>query len=258
MSNTAKRLLEIMNKLASPSKDARKFGNNINSILKIPALTQNQKRFSEEDLVKRVNPYGRPLIPQTKFQSPISLIFKPLQILLEKTSSEHGNGQEEPASQRISRRRNWTTNCPIKTQTQLQIPSNQSSLKMMANITKNLLRNDHKQEMEILAPLNLPEIIFPEIKAAPKIDIQLPISAPLKIQSNPVNQKVQVNGDVEVNHENFKFTEPVKRNVKGDVLKKIKTAQGYQFQKPLGLKGSQGKKGEFFLFNFIVIFKIPI
>jgi hypothetical protein len=121
-------------------------------------------------------------------------------------------------------------------------PSNQSSQKMKVNITKNLLRNDHKQEIEILAPLNLPEIGFPEMKAFPKIDIQLPISAPFKIQTNPVNQKVQVqvNGGVKVNHENFKFTEPV------DVLKKIGTAQRYQFQKPLGLKGSQGKKGEFF------------
>ncbi len=84
----------------------------------------------------------------------------------------------------------------------------------------------------------------------------MPIPAPLKIQSNPVNQKVQVqmNGAVKVNHESFKFTEPVK----GDVVKKIGTAQGYQFQKPLKLKGSQGKKGEFFLFNFNIIFKIPI
>jgi hypothetical protein len=80
MSNTAKRLLEIMNKFSSPSKNARKVDNDINSILKIPALTQNQKRFSEEDLVNRVNPYGRPLIPQAKSQSPISLISKPLQI----------------------------------------------------------------------------------------------------------------------------------------------------------------------------------
>jgi nuclear pore complex protein Nup153 len=80
MSNTAKRLLEIMNKFSSPSKNARKVGNDINSILKIPALTQNQKRFSEEDLVNRVNPYGRPLIPQAKSQSPISLISKSLQI----------------------------------------------------------------------------------------------------------------------------------------------------------------------------------
>jgi nuclear pore complex protein Nup153 len=49
-SNAAKRILEIMTQFNGPLKETRNMGNNISSMMKIPGLAHNKKRFGDEEL----------------------------------------------------------------------------------------------------------------------------------------------------------------------------------------------------------------
>lgn len=87
LSNTSKRILELLNQCTSPLKDARKMGTGLNTSVRVPSLMNNSGfnrssgRFNESDLnVSRTvrltqpkTPYSRPtapLSPTTELQVP--------------------------------------------------------------------------------------------------------------------------------------------------------------------------------------------
>lgn len=202
LSNTAKRILEVMNQFSGPLKEARSMGSNINSILKVPSLVQNHPRFGDDELnlnrsiaLSRPSvPYGRPLSSSSKSamrsDSPLlnsSIVNKPLQIptmsqLLQMKRLQNNTERVREIANRSDSflNNNLEYKLPASddrnnTAATVTSTSGSSSLKMKSNITKNLLRNDKNAVNDQLpaTPLNLPNVQLPQLKSIPKFDIQL-------------------------------------------------------------------------------------
>lgn len=186
-SNAAKRILEVMNTFSGPLKEARTMGNNINSIIKIPSLVQNRKRFGEDELIldrsialsSPSQPYGRPLTNKRP-ESPLlnSSIIKPLQIptmsqLLQMKRLQNNTERVREIANRSESFLNRNLEYKLPSGGETTTSSSSSSLKMKSNITKNLLRSDKMADAPAL-PLNLPNIQLPGLTSVPKFDIQLP------------------------------------------------------------------------------------
>lgn len=211
LSNTAKRLLEAMNQCSSPLRDARKMGNNINSILKIPSLVQNRPRFNEDDLklnrsialTRPVAPYQRPLSAASKGNASI---VKPLQIpsmsqLLQMKRLQNNTETVRKIATKSDSRLNEDQQYKLpasNTESSDQQQSNpKQSFKIKSNITKTLLRNEKPAAGNDL-PLNLPDIQLPLMRSVPKIDIQMsvhttPTPAPIKDKLLPVAPLLKTN-----------------------------------------------------------------
>lgn len=194
LSNTAKRILEVMNQFSTPLKEARSMGNNINSILKIPSLVQNRQRFGEEELyLNRSISLSRPPAPysrssnQSKNRTQSSLnssIVKPLQIptmsqLLQMKRLQNNTERVREIANKSESFLNNNQEYKLPSITE-EIPagvsntsSNSSSYKIKNNITKHLLRNEKNVGHDQISPLNLPHIRMPEMKSVPKFNIQL-------------------------------------------------------------------------------------
>lgn len=194
LSNTAKRILEVMNQFSTPLKEARSMGNNINSILKIPSLVQNRQRFGEEELyLNRSIALSRPSAPysrpsnQSKNRTQSSLnssIIKPLQIptmsqLLQMKRLQNNTERVREIANKSESFLNNNQEYKLPSVTE-EIPdgvsntsSNSSSYKIKNNITKHLLRNEKIVGHDQIPPLNLPNIRMPEMKSVPKFDIKL-------------------------------------------------------------------------------------
>ncbi|CAO1405275.1 unnamed protein product [Diamesa hyperborea] len=194
LSNTAKRILEVMNQFSTPLKEARNMGNNINSILKIPSLVQNRQRFGEEELnfnrsiaLSRPSaPYSMPL-NQSKNRSQLSLnssVVKPLQIptmsqLLQMKRLQNNTERVRKIANKSESflNNNQEYKLPSVTEEILagvsSTTSNSSSYKIRNNMTKSLLRNEKNAGQDQIPALNLPNIRMPEMKSVPKFDIQL-------------------------------------------------------------------------------------
>lgn len=208
-SNAAKRILEVMNQFSGPLKEARSMGSNINSMIKLPGLVQNRKRFGEEELnldrsitlSRPAIPYGRPLA-KSRSDSPLhniaavvtnSVAQKPLQVptmsqLLKMKRLQNNTERVREIANRSESFLNQVHD--YKLPEEVSAVSG-GSLKMKSNITKNLLRTDKGNDQLPPAPLNLPNIQLPELKSIPKFDIQLPpisssSSAPLNINSKSI------------------------------------------------------------------------
>lgn len=200
-SNAAKRILEIMNQFSGPLKEARSMGNNINSIIKIPSLVQNRKRYGEDELnldrsitlSSPAIPYSRPLSgsssksnrPESPFLN--SSINKPLQIptmsqLLQMKRLQNNTERVREIASRSDSflNRNQEYKLPTVSEGgQNNSTSTSSSLKMKSNFTKNLLRNDKTSINDQLPalPVNLPNIQMPALKSIPQFDVQLPAAS---------------------------------------------------------------------------------
>lgn len=251
-SNAAKRILEIMNQFTGPLKEARAMGNNINSIIKIPSLVQDKKRYGESELSldrsialsSPSTPYGRPIASKNRPESPLShsSITKPLQIptmsqlLQMKRLQSNTERVREIASRSDSfLNRNHEYKLPTSDETS-SISTTASSLKMKSNITKNLLRNDKQSTNEPALPVNLPNIQLPEMRGIPKFDIQLPkVSPKIKIKSVvTVTPAVQFNFQEakEAPKSDFVLSKPLPMDVEDNESLTI-ISEKFIFTKPL-------------------------
>lgn len=212
-SNTAKRILEVMNQFSGPLKEARSMGNNINSIIKIPSLVQNRQRYGEEELnfdrsialSSPSMPYGRPLTGSTSSkqrpESPLlnSSITKPLQIpsmsqLLQMKKLQSNTERVREIASRSDSFLNRNQEYKLPSDDVQNATNTSSSLKMKSNISKNLLRHDKSSVNDQLPamPINLPNIQLPQLKSIPKFDIQLPPTSnvgEVSSKSQPVKSK---------------------------------------------------------------------
>lgn len=220
-SNAAKRILEIMTQFNGPLKETRNMGSNINSMIKIPGLVQNRKRFGEEDLhldrsvslTKPTAPYGRPI--NTGNSSSKNTPDSPL--LFNSSSTNAPNSPQIPTMSQLLKMKRLQNNTERAREIanrsdnflnkihEYKLPnedsaagissnatSSSSSLKMKNNITKNLLRNDKGNGSDHLppAPLNLPNIQLPELKSIPKFDIKLPLTTTATATSSAISQSI--------------------------------------------------------------------
>jgi nuclear pore complex protein Nup153 len=280
-SNAAKRILGIMNQFSGDLKEARIIGSNINSIIKLPGLVQNQKRFGEEDislersisLSKPTAPYGRPSSAATKPRSESPLL---------NLSNAKNNMQIPTMTQllKIKRLQNNTERIReianrsesfLNHIQEYKLPANDnahhqekssagSSLKMKNQITKNLLRSDKNVNELPPTPLNLPNIQLPQLKSIPKFDIQLPITNTSNDTSKtsqqissapqfPAKISSTQSSAANVNVEKFNFSLPIRLALNDIDSKKLQVIkENFSFSKPFSVdvmvnsKNNQGTK----------------
>lgn len=272
-SNAAKRILEIMNQFSGPLKEARSMGNNINSIIKIPSLVQNRKRYGEDDLnldrsialSSPSAPYGRPLTgssTKTRPESPLlNSSIKPLQIptmsqlLQMKRLQSNTERVREIASRSDSfLNRNHEYKLPSASDdaqggNATGSSTSSSSLKMKSNITKNLLRQDKSSLNDQLPalPVNLPNIQLPELKSIPRFNIQMP-PAPSGTAKSPTAPSITPTPAVQFNFQNkptslkskatddFNFPKPpLAGDGSVDIRSLHHVAEKFVFSKPLAV-----------------------
>lgn len=274
-SNAAKRILEIMNQFTGPLKEARAMGNNINSMIKIPSLVQDKKRYGEAELnldrsialSSPSTPYGRPIASKNRPESPLtnSSIMKPLQIptmsqllQMKKLQSNTERVREIASRSDSFLNRNHEYKLPSggndAQSNSTGPPPVSSSLKMKSNITKNLLRSDKQSVNDQLPalPVNLPNIQLPEMRGIPKFDIQLPVPSTVK---SPIVQKpatVTITPAVQFNFEeakkalksDFVLSKPLPMNVE-DVGSLRDVSEKFTFTKPLPIIEEVPNQSEF-------------
>jgi nuclear pore complex protein Nup153 len=196
LSNTAKRILDLMNQfnVSSPLNDAKKMGNTLSSRVQPLSLARHNQIVEDELNLNRSirlnsakSPYTR---PDNKVTRPVN---KSLTTELQIPSVSHllqikrlQNKTEELRQLANESKSILNTS---KTTTEYQLPSNNNKdsdlLKINSNKHTNKLKNkisatrpDKKQtnDDEPPPPVNLPNISFPAMKSVPQFDISLPAS----------------------------------------------------------------------------------
>lgn len=268
-SNAAKRILEIMTQFTGPLKETRSMGSNINSMIKIPGLVQNRKRFGDEELnldrsislTRPAAPYGRPIgssktnssSNNNRSESPSFinsmanskqphiptmsqlLKMKRLQNNTERVR-EIANRSESFLNQVHEYKLPSSNDKGQHSPTSNNIgSSSSSSLKMKNNITKNLLRNDKVGAEQLPpAPLNLPNIQLTGLKSIPQFDIQIPTSS--ATFSKSVTPSFTINTLTTTTKASAPMTTSTLNQFKETVKETIiKTNSKYSFSKPISL-----------------------
>ncbi|XP_055526688.1 nuclear pore complex protein Nup153 isoform X2 [Wyeomyia smithii] len=199
LSNTAKRILEIMNQCSGPLNEARKLGSSLslNSTLasaKVPGLVQARKRFNEEDLsINRSirmssprTPYSRP-VSATGISSSSSNINKPpIAELLVPTTSQLLQMKRLQSNTESVRRLatesagktvlNQPTEYKLATDAADDSNNNVKHTSKMRN-KLNRVREESQAERSnnsSVAQINLPDVQLTGLKSVPKFDIKFP------------------------------------------------------------------------------------
>ncbi|XP_029734227.1 nuclear pore complex protein Nup153 isoform X1 [Aedes albopictus] len=236
LSNTAKRILEILNQRSGPLTEARKLGSSLslNSTLsssKVPGLVQARKRFNEEDL--SMNRSIRMSSPRTPYSRPMSAtgsssssINKPLSTELQIPTMSQLLQMKRLQTNTESARRMATESSGstiLNEPTQYKLPSAESddtnnNVKHTSKMRNKLhrIREESHTERGSNAPVpqvNLPEVQLAGLKSVPKFDIQLPVSKAVETGDKPktVAPKATNNNNNNV----YKFSSPTKLDVAG-------------------------------------------
>ncbi|XP_058815773.1 nuclear pore complex protein Nup153 isoform X2 [Topomyia yanbarensis] len=199
LSNTAKRILEIMNQCSGPLNEARKLGSSLslNSTLgsaKVPGLVQARKRFNEEDLsINRSIRMSSPRTPYSRPQSATgnsssSSVNKPsiseLQIPTMSQLLQMKRLQSNTESARlVAAKSSFTTvlNQPIeyKLPTESGSDDTNNNVKHTSKMRHKLHRVREETNTERCSNTSAPQVHLPDVqltglKAVPKFDIKLP------------------------------------------------------------------------------------
>lgn len=194
LSNTAKRILEIMNQCSGPLSEARKLGSSLslNSTLasaKVPGLVQARKRFNEEDLtINRSIRMSSPRTPYSRPQSSTASSNKP----------PNTNELQIPSISQLLQMKRLQTNTEsvrrlatesnagtiLNEPTEYKLPSaadsddtNNNTNKHTSKIRNKISRVREDQDRggsnNPVPQLVLPEVQLAGLKAVPKFDIKV-------------------------------------------------------------------------------------
>ncbi|XP_021699165.1 nuclear pore complex protein Nup153 isoform X2 [Aedes aegypti] len=265
LSNTAKRILEILNQRSGPLTEARKLGSSLslNSTLassKVPGLVQARKRFNEEDLSMNRSirmssprtPYSRPLSATGGIGSSTSSINKPPSTELQIPTMSQLLQMKRLQTNTESARRMATESSGstvLNEPTQYKLPSAESddtnnNVKHTSKMRNKLhrIREESLVDRSSNAPVpqvNLPEVQLAGLKSVPKFDIQLPISTALAVESSDKPKTVAVISNKAKNNA-YKFSSPTKLDIASSGTSTTsKTRNNFKFSDPEPLGASK-------------------
>ncbi|XP_055603233.1 nuclear pore complex protein Nup153 isoform X2 [Uranotaenia lowii] len=204
LSNTAKRILEIMNQCSGPLNEARKLGSSLslNSTLassKVPGLVQARKRFNEEDIT--INRSIRMSSPRTPYSRPQSAtgsaatLNKPPICELQIPSMSQLLHMKRLQSNTESVRRmatESTGSTALNEPSEYRLPENASSSVSNSDDRNNNVKHTNKIRNKLtrvreepadrsnntpVPQINLPDVQLSGLKSVPKFDIKLPTSS---------------------------------------------------------------------------------
>uniref|UniRef100_A0A336LXF1 Nuclear pore complex protein Nup153 n=1 Tax=Culicoides sonorensis TaxID=179676 RepID=A0A336LXF1_CULSO len=177
LSNTSKRILELLDQCTSPLKEARKMGTGLNTSIRVPSLMNNsglnRSRFNESDLnlsravrlTQPKTPYSRPTAPlptTTELQVPTISQLLQMKRLLNSTAQV-----KQLASQSKS---------TLNDTNAYTLPGNDKNNTKYTNKVKEKVasaRDKPSTVNDAPDPVNLPNIQLPGLKSVPKIDITI-------------------------------------------------------------------------------------
>ncbi|XP_065090426.1 nuclear pore complex protein Nup153 isoform X2 [Ochlerotatus camptorhynchus] len=276
LSNTAKRILEIMNQCSGPLNEARKLGSSLslNSTLasaKVPGLVQARKRFNEEDLsMNRSIRMSSPRTPYTRPQSATGIgsstssINKPPTTELQIPTMSQLLQMKRLQTNTESVRRMATESSGstvLNEPTHYKLPNaeaddSNNNVKHTSKMRNKLhrIREESHSDRGNKAPVpqvNLPEVQLAGLKSVPKFDIKLPISSTVSSskpsenpKTKPVTTSATTDGSVKAKNNNvYKFSSPAKLNVTANaaavLISKAKNDFRFSDPEPIGAgKGS--------------------
>lgn len=237
LSNTAKRLLDVMSKFSSPINDARKLGNNLRdttaaAIGHTQTLTQNRKRFDEEELhINQSIRISSPTTPYSRNSSSRNNNFKrELQVptLTQLMKLKMQNNTEHVRTLAAA------SKSPLNRETEYNLPNlevnksnNENSIdnnRVHKNKIRNYVTKSRKKVGEETASVkepNLPNVQFPELKSNTFIDFKLDnnvytIDKEKRVESNWKNNVFSVavpppSGQLKTSSKNV--AEPIEENL---------------------------------------------
>lgn len=267
LSNTAKRILEIMNQCSGPLNEARKLGSSLslNSTLasaKVPGLVQARKRFNEEDLSLNRSirmssprtPYNRPLSatgigsssssinkpPTTELQIPTMSQLLQMKRLQTNTESVRRMATESSGSTVL----NEPTHYKLPNAEADDSNNNVKHNSKMRNKLHRIREESHSDRgNKAPVPLvNLPEVQLAGLKSVPKFDIKLPITSSMPSE-HPKTKTCSSSGDIDdsvkgKSNNVYKFSSPAKLNVSAnaatDLISKAKNDFRFSNPEPIG------------------------
>ncbi|XP_055618504.1 nuclear pore complex protein Nup153 isoform X2 [Toxorhynchites rutilus septentrionalis] len=193
LSNTAKRILEIMNQCSGPLNEARKLGSSLslNSTLaspKVPGLVQARKRFNEEDLNTSRSirmssprtPYSR---PQSATGNSASSVNKPPIAELQIPSMSQLLHMKRLQTNTESVRRvatQGTASTVLNEPSEYKLPTESDDTNNNVKHTSKMRNKLHRVREELhsdrsnstpMPQLNLPEVQLAGLKSVPKFDM---------------------------------------------------------------------------------------
>ncbi|XP_062537273.1 nuclear pore complex protein Nup153 isoform X2 [Armigeres subalbatus] len=267
LSNTAKRILEILNQRSGPLNEARKLGSSLslNSTLtssKIPGLVQARKRFNEEDLSMNRSirmssprtPYSRPLSATGGIGSSTSSINKPPTTELQIPTMSQLLQMKRIQTNTESARRMATESSGgtvLNEPTEYKLPSAESddtnnNVKHTSKMRNKLHRIREESHVERGSNAPVPPVVLPDVQLAglesvPKFDIKLPISSTVASLSENNSNKpklvasapIKVSNTVVKTNNVYKFSSPTKLDVSSTERSVTSTTQNnFKFSDP--------------------------
>ncbi|XP_055909847.1 nuclear pore complex protein Nup153 isoform X2 [Eupeodes corollae] len=193
ISNTAKRILELINDFSTPLNDAKKMASNI----KTPSMLANRnaagKRFSEADLASARSvrlstvrkPYTRPAVTLNPTNNDSKKLLPPLKELQVPSMSQLLQMKKMQNCTERSRQIANTSKSALNRECEYKLPGQDEEQTTDKNANKHVSKiknkvtassrvsskNNHAEDEEPPAPANLPNIAFPFMRSVPKIDI---------------------------------------------------------------------------------------
>ncbi|XP_055708883.1 nuclear pore complex protein Nup153 isoform X2 [Phlebotomus papatasi] len=173
LSNTAKRILEVMNQLSGPLTDVRKMANSSLSRNLPPLMTQHRQRFTEQDRVIRLQ---QPKTPYSKSPTTRANTVPPLTELQVPSMSQLLQMKKLQSQTEQLRKCAMDSSSSLNRITEYKLPDAKSESdgskhvnKMRNKITKTRPEASSSDGMAI--PVNLPDVQLPQLKSVPTFDI---------------------------------------------------------------------------------------
>lgn len=238
LSNTAKRILDLMNQCTTPLADVKKMASNTTN--HTPALVNHRKRFDDNDMMLNRSmrlstpktPYSRPGANSARKSPPITELQVPTmsQLLQMKKILQNNTEKVREVATASSSVLNQTGEYKLPENNDADSASTRQS-KIRNKITTTRASTKSNVQEEYVQEVNLPNIALPAMKNLP--DISLPFSKPITPTYNVPPATVTKPAPTLVNSTNTKPVQPASPKV--DNATKPEKSQ-FSFASPTQLK----------------------
>lgn len=249
LSNTAKRILELMNQFTSPLLDAKKMANS--NVSKILPLSKRQ-RFSEDELqLNRSIKLNYAKTPYQRVENKKEInksLTTELQIptVTQLLQMKNINKDNEQVRQLADGSKNI-----LNTRVEYQLPAmidetdaEKQNVKQLNKIKTKIssIRQDKQSKINDIKPpeLKLPNISLPEMKNIPKIDIE--INKPVENVTKPIkNFEFKSLNPIKDTNVSFKFSEPIKIGSENIATSIPSNLNAFKFRDPIFINEMEKK-----------------
>ncbi|GAB0092226.1 Nup153 [Sergentomyia squamirostris] len=231
LSNTAKRIMEVMNQLSGPLSDVRKMAHS--------SLTARQ-RFTEQDMAaNRTVRLQTPKTPYSKTPSNPTRMPPMTQLQVPSMSQLLQLKKLQSQTEQLRKCALETTSSRLNRVMEYKLPSNTNESegskhinKMRNKITKVRQESASSTADEVPTEVKLPDVQLPQLKSVPKFDITFPTTSGHQQAVTSVSKK---NGPAEEKSDNleYNFSQPIVVATTGNSVYAESLSNNFMFSDPI-------------------------